>query len=166
MLLVDRRKTVVAIRPAVGRRLGGRQHRCSVEMTMHAPGAVWQAGGDILAPQLAAAAVAAIATMKIGRTRIAMMPTATTSTRTTEMVGPRDRRNNNGTPPDWEGRCRRWSRGSGGISHCTGRPGHRKRFNLTTAFIVLAGRSTLWDGLTPKVQERLPLQWGEGQSFG
>jgi hypothetical protein len=60
------------------------------EMTRHAPGAVRQAEGDKLRRYFAAAA-AAIATMKIGRTRIAMMPTAMTSTQTTGMGGPRDR---------------------------------------------------------------------------
>ncbi len=61
------------------------------EMTRHAPGAVRQAGGDKLQRCRMAVAAAAIATMKIGRKWIAMMLTATMSTRTTGMGGPRDR---------------------------------------------------------------------------
>ncbi len=59
----------------------------ALETTRHAPGAVRRAGGDKLQRCCAAAA---IAMMKIGRTRIATMPTATMSTRTTGMGGPRD----------------------------------------------------------------------------
>ncbi len=64
------------------------------ETTRHAPGAVWQAGGDELRrcpTATAATAATAIATTKIGWTRIAKMPTATMLTRTTGMGGPHDR---------------------------------------------------------------------------
>jgi hypothetical protein len=51
------------------------------ETIRHAPGAVRRAGGDELRRCCAAVvAAAAIATTKIGRTRIATMPTVTTST--------------------------------------------------------------------------------------
>jgi hypothetical protein len=63
----------------------------ALEMIRHAPGAVRRAGGDELRCCRTAAAVAAIAMMKIRRTRIATMPTAMTSTRTMGMGGPRDR---------------------------------------------------------------------------
>jgi hypothetical protein len=63
----------------------------ALETTRHAPGTVRQAGGDKLQRCPAAAAAAAIATTKIGRTRIAMMPTLTTLTRMTGMGGPCDR---------------------------------------------------------------------------
>jgi hypothetical protein len=62
----------------------------ALETTRHFPGAVQQAGGDKLQRCCAAAAAAAIATTKIERTQIAMMPMATTSTRTTGIGGPRD----------------------------------------------------------------------------
>jgi hypothetical protein len=61
------------------------------ETTRHAPGAVRRAGGDELQRcRAVAAAAAAIATTKIGRTWIATMPRAMTSTRTMGMGGPRD----------------------------------------------------------------------------
>ncbi len=63
----------------------------ALETTRHAPGAVRQAGGDKLRHCCAAAAAAAIAMTKIGRTRIAKMPTAMMLTRTTGMGGPHDR---------------------------------------------------------------------------
>ncbi len=63
----------------------------ALETTRHAPSAVWRAGGDELRRCRAAAAAAAIAMTKIGRVRIATMPTAMMSTRTTGMGGPRDR---------------------------------------------------------------------------
>jgi hypothetical protein len=63
----------------------------ALETTRHAPRAVWQAGGDELRRCRAAAAAAAIAKTKIGRTQIATMPTAMTLTLTTGMGGPRDR---------------------------------------------------------------------------
>ncbi len=63
----------------------------ALETTRHAPGAVRRAGGDELQRCRAVAAAAAIPTMKIGWTQIATMPTASMSTRTTGMGGPRDR---------------------------------------------------------------------------
>ncbi len=62
----------------------------ALEMTRHAPVAVRRAGGNKLRRCHAAAAAAAIVTTKIGRNRIATMPTAMASTWTTGMGGPRD----------------------------------------------------------------------------